>query len=527
MSTFPRPPTGRGRRVGGEALHREAPADKMDPPRHGVENSRGADDEMARTNTRVLGFLPLLAVVVGSIVGAGIFNAPADLGRVANPGWIAVAWAITGLGMFSLAKIFQYLAARRPELEGGIYSYAREVAGEFTGFNSAYGYWCSALFTNLAFFFAIAKILGLYLPFLARDKWAAFVLASALLWGYAALIRAGIRTAGAANLAITLLKLVPLVFVALLSAFLFQPALVGDPFSEILKGTGAAAGSWRQLSASLGVMVFAFMGIEGGITISGKARRARDVGRAGLIGFLVTLVLYVAVSTLTMGAAPARDIVNAPSPLGAVLGGAMGGFGRHFLNFGFLFSVLGALLAWLLLTAEVPYSAAVRDNAFPRAFARVNIRATPVFSLAVTAAVSQLLLALLFLFTRSTDIAAGGNAPLLQSLYSGAISISVICGLVPYVLSALLGARQARRDGIAAPLAYAALSIALFAWMFAAMAKYTAAAVVVYASGLGLRLRVHRERRQRMPKGEAAFYAVMLAAGAVVLYFIIAGRIRF
>jgi len=482
---------------------------------------------MAKTDTRVLGFLPLLAVVVGSIVGAGIFNAPADLGRVANPGWIAVAWAITGLGMFSLAKIFQYLAARRPELEGGIYSYAREVAGEFTGFNSAYGYWWSALFTNLAFFFAIAKILGLYLPLVARNKWAAFALASLLLWGYAALIRAGIRTAGAANLAITLLKLLPLVFVALLSAFLFQPALLGDPFSATLKGTGATAGFWQQLGGSLGVMVFAFMGIEGGVTISSKARNTRDVGRVGLIGFLVTLVLYVAVSTLTMGAAPAREIVNAPSPLGAVLGSAMGGFGRHFLNIGFLFSVLGALLAWLLMTAEVPYSAAVRDGAFPRSFARTNARATPVFSLAVTTAISQLLLALLFLFTRSVDIAARGNAPLLQNLYFGAISISVICGLVPYVLSALLGARQARRDGKTAPVVFAALSIALFAWMFASMARYTAAAVVVYASGFALRLRVHRERGRRMPAGEASFYAVMLAAAAAILYCIATGRIRF
>jgi arginine:ornithine antiporter/lysine permease len=495
-------------------------------PGHG-QKIRGADGEMARTNTRVLGFLPLLAVVVGSIVGAGIFNAPADLGRVANPGWIAVAWAITGIGMFSLAKIFQYLALRRPELEGGIYSYAREVAGEFTGFNSAYGYWWSALFTNLAFFFAIVKVLGLYLPSLARDKWAAFALATVLLWGYALLIRAGIRTAGAANLVITLLKLLPLVFVALLSAFLFQPALVGDPFSEILRGTGEAAGFWQQLGGSFGVMVFAFMGIEGGVTISGKARRARDVGRVGLIGFLITLILYVSVSTLTLGVAPASEIVNAPSPLGAVLGSAMGGFGRHLLNIGFLFSVLGALLAWLLLTAEVPYSAAVRDGAFPRAFARTNAGATPVFSLGVTAAVTQLLLVLLFLFARSPDIAAGGNAPLLQNLYFGAISISVICGLVPYALSALLGALQARRDGIAAPLVYAALSSVLFAWMFAAMAKYTAAAVVVYASGLGLRLRVHRERRQSMPKGEAAFYAVMLVAGAAVLYFVATGRIRF
>jgi len=482
---------------------------------------------MKQENVRVLGFTPLLAVVVGAIVGSGIYNSPADLARVANPGWIAAAWAITGLGMYALARTFQYLVRRRPGLEGGIYSYAREAAGEFAGFNSAYGYWWSALFTNIAYFFIVAKVLGLYVPLLARSKWAVFAFSSALLWGYAALIRSGLKTAGRVNVAITALKLVPLAVAAAAAVLRFRPALAGDPFAGVLASSGAPASAWSQLSAGFGVMVFAFMGIEGAVVISAKARRAADVGRATGIGFLVTLVIYVLVSTLAGGVVPAAEIVRSSSPLGTVLGEAWGGFGRGFLDFGFLFSVLGALLSWLLLTAETPSSAARERGSFPRAFARTSDRAVPVFSLAVTAGVTQAVLFLLCLFSRSADIAAPGNAPLLQNLYFGAISISVVCALVPYLLSALLGARLARAANERGPVIWAGLATALFAWMFAAMAVYTAAALVIYASGAALRLRFHRERRQPPPRGEVLFYALLLAASAVVLVLVGRGCICF
>jgi arginine:ornithine antiporter/lysine permease len=478
-------------------------------------------------DTKVLGFLPLLALVVGSVVGSGIFNSPADLGSKANPGWILVAWAITGLGIFSLVKIFQFIADRRADLEGGIYSYAREVAGEFVGFNSAYGYWWSALFTNLAYFFAIAKILSDYFPLLAANKWVAFFLTSILLWGYYVLIRAGIRTAGVANVVVTTLKLTPLLFVVGATVFLFNPTLFGDPFATVLNGTGAVASPWQQLSGSFGVMVFAFLGIEGAVVISNKARHARDVGRVTLTGFLLTLVIYVLVSTFTMGVAPAREIVHAASPLGAVMGYAGGNFGRHFLNFGFLFSVSGALLSWLLLTGETPYIAALRDHAFPKAFTRMNRRATPVFSLTVTMLITQVLLTLLYAGSTSPEIGAPGNTPLLQNLYFAAISLSVICSLLPYTLSALLGLRLARREGRTAPVVYAGLCLALFAGVFVAMAKYATAAVVIYATGIVIRLIVHRERRERVPLGERAFYAVMLAGTAVVAWFVGTGRLQF
>ncbi|MCU0287559.1 MAG: amino acid permease [Acidobacteria bacterium] len=482
---------------------------------------------MEKTNIKVLGFLPLLALVVGSIVGAGIFNSPADLGSKANPGWVIVAWLITAVGIFSLVKIFQYLSGKRPELEGGIYTYAHEVAGEFVGFNSAYGYWWSTLFTNLAYLFAIPKILSFYIPALASNKWLAFILASTLLWIYYFLILSGIKTAGIANTIITLLKLTPLIFVIGVTIFMFKPSLIGDPFAVTLGGTGEIAGFWQQINGSFGILVFAFLGIESAVVISSKARNPKDVGPVTLLGFIITLTIYVLVSTLTMGVAPAKEIVNASSPLGAVLGYAVGDFGRHLLNFGFLFSVMGALLSWLLLTAETPYIPAVKGRAFPKVFAKTNQKATPVFSLTITNIITQAILIILYIFSTTPDIGAQGNAPLLQNLYFAAINLSVICALVPYVMSSILGIVQARREKNIAPVIYAILSIAFFLWVFVAMAKYTAAAVIIYMTGLIFRFFVHRERSEKFPLTEVIFYVVLMLGSIIVAYFIGRGAIRF
>ncbi|MCK4837022.1 MAG: amino acid permease [Candidatus Aminicenantes bacterium] len=482
---------------------------------------------MGKTDIKVLGFLPLLALVMGSIIGAGIFNSPADLGSQANPGWIFVAWVITGTGIFAMVKIFQYLSTQRPELVGGIYTYAHEVAGEFVGFNSAYGYWWSSLLTNLAYLFAIPKILANYIPLLKENKWIAFMLASILLWGCYILIRAGIRTAGMTNMVITVLKVMPLIFVIGVTIFMFKPSLMGDPFSMTLAASGDKVAFWKQIHGSFGVMVFAFLGIESAVVISGKAKNFRDVGRVTFLGFIIVLVIYVLVSTLTMGVAPASEIVRASSPLGAVLGYAIGDFGRHFLNFGFLFSVMGALLSWLMLTAEIPYISAIKGGSFPRVFTKINRRATPVFSLTLSNLITQVLLFLLYVFSETGDISASGNAPLLQNLYFAAISLTVACILLPYLFSSILGIKQAIQGKDTVIVIYAVISISFLLWVFISMIKYVAAAVVIYSTGVIFRFFVYKERRETFPLKEAIFYMLILIISVIVAYFVVKGKIQF
>lgn len=483
---------------------------------------------MEKTNNKVLGFLPLLAVVVGSVVGAGIFNSPADLGSKANPGAILISWLITGLGIFALVKIFQYLGNKRPELEGGIYSYAREAAGEFVGFNSAWGYWWSVLFGNLAYFFAIPKILSTYFPILAENKWAALILSSILLWSYFVLIISGIKTAGIANVLITILKLSPLVFVVFVTIFMFKPELVGNPFAQVIAGNPENSFSiTEQIFNCFNVMLWTFLGIEGAVVMSNKAKNSKDVGKVTLIGFGITLTIYILVSTLSLGVAPAQEIVGASSPLGKVLGFAIGPLGEHFLNFGFLFSVMGALLSWMLLAAETPFICAFRDGSFPKVFAKENKNATPYVSLFVSAIITQTVLLLFYSFSTGANMGAEGNSPLLQNLYYAAISLAVICALVPYCLSCVLAIIESRKEKKIAPLVYALISILFFCAVFIAMWKYAVAAVIIYTLGACVRVLVHIQRKEEVPLQEIIVYSVLFLLSVGACFIIGTGQISF
>jgi arginine:ornithine antiporter/lysine permease len=111
-----------------------------------------------------LTLLPLVALVVGSMIGGGVFNLPSDTSRGASPGAILVGWGITGIGMLMLAFVYQSLAVRKPELNAGPYAYAKAGFGSFVGFNSAWGYWLSAFLGNVAYAVAIFSALSYFLP---------------------------------------------------------------------------------------------------------------------------------------------------------------------------------------------------------------------------------------------------------------------------------------------------------------------------------------------------------------------------
>jgi amino acid permease-like protein len=110
-----------------------------------------ADDTVPAERSGKLTLLPLTALVVGSMIGGGVFNLPSDMSRGASPGAIVIGWVITGIGMLMLAFVYQTLAVRKPNLNAGPYAYAKAGFGEFVGFNSAWGYWLSAFLGNVAY----------------------------------------------------------------------------------------------------------------------------------------------------------------------------------------------------------------------------------------------------------------------------------------------------------------------------------------------------------------------------------------
>ena len=161
-----------------------------------------------RSSSNKLGLLPLIALVVGSMIGGGVFSLPQNMAKGASPGAAIIGWLITGVGMLALAFVYQGLSTRKPQLDAGPYSYARAGFGDFVGFNSAWGYWLSAWIGNVSYVVLIFGALSYFFPAFGAEgnTWQAIVGASIVLWLTHALILMGIRQAAITNLVTTVAK---------------------------------------------------------------------------------------------------------------------------------------------------------------------------------------------------------------------------------------------------------------------------------------------------------------------------------
>jgi amino acid transporter len=122
------------------------------------------EGQAVRPTSAKLTLLPLIALIIGSMIGGGVFNLPSDMSKAAAPGAIIIGWLITGIGMLMLAFVYQSLATRKPDLNAGPYAYAKAGFGDFVGFNAAWGYWLSAFLGNVAYSVAIFSALSYFVP---------------------------------------------------------------------------------------------------------------------------------------------------------------------------------------------------------------------------------------------------------------------------------------------------------------------------------------------------------------------------
>ncbi|NNC13534.1 amino acid permease [Planctomonas sp. JC2975] len=324
----------------------------------------------------------LTAMVVGSMVGAGVFQLPARFASQTGVYGALISWAIAGLGMLTLALVFQTLANRKPKLDNGVYVYAREGFGVYPGFLSAVGYWASACAGNAFYWILIMTTVSQLFPELKPvlgegDTWVAFIISAVAVWGFFFLIRQGVKEAAAINAIVTVAKLVPLALFLVLVIFYFK----WDVFVGNLSGGYDVPGGdslFLQVQGTMLVTVFVFLGIEGASVYSRHAKKRSDVGKATVVGFLSVLALFACVSILSYGILPKAEIAKLPQPsVGSVLEAAVGPWGGAFIRVGLIISVLGAYLAWQLLAADVVFAAAT-DKDMPKYFGRLNKHDAPV-----------------------------------------------------------------------------------------------------------------------------------------------------
>jgi arginine:ornithine antiporter / lysine permease len=473
-----------------------------------VADTTGASTQITSNK---LTLLPLVALVIGSMIGGGVFNLPSDMSAHASPGAIILGWAITGIGMLMLAFVYQGLAVRKPALNSGPYAYAKAGFGPYIGFQSAWGYWVSAWLGNVSYAVAIFGSLAFFLPVFGKgNNLQSVVGASIALWLIHLLVMRGVKQAAFVNVVTTIAKIVPLVAFALIAIFAFNY----NKFTLDFWGAGTAGGSALggivgQVKSTMLVTLWVFIGIEGASVYSSYAAKRSDVGRATVIGFAGALTIYVLVSLLSTGILAQKDLADLAVPsMAGVLESLVGKWGAALISLGLVISVGGAFLSWTMLCAEIPYAAA-KDGNFPRWFAVENAAGSPANSLWITNGLVQIFL-IITLFASSTY----------QFLYS----IASVAILPPYVFSgayslklALTGETYEGGGARNRDIGVGALATIYGIWLcYAADAKYLLLATILFAPATVIYVIARREH------GERAFTSIelliALALTAIALF---------
>ncbi|MFO1413870.1 MAG: basic amino acid/polyamine antiporter [Burkholderiales bacterium] len=378
-------------------------------------------------NEQKMSRLQLTAMVVGGMVGAGIFSLPRTFANATGPLGAIIAWLIAGTGMYMLARVFQALAERKPDLDAGVYAYARAGFGDYPGFLSAFGYWISSCIGNVSYWVLIKSTLGAFFPvFGDGNTVTAILVASVGIWCFHFMILRGIKQAAFINSVVTVAKIIPIITFIGILVFAFK----ADLFRVNFYGGDLTGNLFEQVRATMLVTVFVFLGIEGASVYSRFARERADVGKATIMGFIVVTTLMVSVSMLPYAVLPRAEIAGMRQPsTAAVLESVVGHWGAIFISGGLIVSVLGAYLAWSLICAEVLFTAANTKD-MPKVFATKNANQVPAAALWMTNIIVQL-------FVITTYFSRDAFALMLN--------LTSAMSLIPYLFVAAYGLMLAKR----------------------------------------------------------------------------------
>lgn len=418
-------------------------------------NTEPAAEKTGASVTAKVSLTALTALVIGSMIGGGIFGLPSQMAGAAAPGPLIIGWIITGVGMLMLAMVFQRLAISRPDIDAGVFGYAREGFGNFMGFASAWGYWLSAWIGNVGYLVLLMSAIGVFIPgFEGGNTVLAIVVASVLVWAYHFLILRGIKEAAAVNMIVTFAKIIPIFVFILIAIFAFK----FEVFSHDFWGQASDLGSTLdQVKAMMLVTVWVFIGVEGASVFSERAKSRSDVGKATIIGFASVLAMLLFINMLSYGIVPREELSQLADPsLGGVLTAAVGPWGAKFIAIGLIISLVGALLSWFLMCAEimrVPAQAGV----LPHFLGKENRNGVPTGGMWLTNGVVQLMLIWTY-FNGST--------------YTDLILLASSLILLPYFFSAVFQLMVAIKDGKAA--GPGAIAIGIFGTIYAVWLLYAA-----------------------------------------------------
>lgn len=354
-----------------------------------------------------IGLLGLIALVISSSIGSGVFALSSDISTAAAPGPAIIAWLITGIGFMGLATTFGRLSIVKPELDG-IVAYARAGFGPFIGFVSGWGYWLSLWIGIVAFSVMLVTAIGYFYPPFADGLTApAIVFISILNWLIILLVNCGVEKATALNAIVMVCKLVPIIAFIIMMILVFDFDLftvdfwgnLANNLHEAARASTAVSTPrpiLQQIISCFMVMMWVFVGMEGASVLGHRAKRKSDVSRATILGCTALVAIYVAASILPYGYLTRDELVALGSPsMPLIFERAVGPWGGAFISGGLIVSIFGAWLSYAILASESMCGMA-QMGLLPRAFSHLNTYSAPTTCLFTTGAMIQCLIIVMF-----------------------------------------------------------------------------------------------------------------------------------
>jgi APA family basic amino acid/polyamine antiporter len=321
-----------------------------------------------------IGLITTTSLVVGNMIGAGIFLLPALLAKY---GSISIlGWIFTATGAMILAKIFSNMSKIFPGVSGGPYAYPKAGFGDFIGFLMAWGYWISIWVSNAALVTAIISALSVFFPILETNSVLAVSIGLGIIWVLTWINSRGVSASGKFQVVTTFLKLSPLVFVILMGAIYFDinkfPSFNLTGSSDLVALAGAAS-----------LTLYAFLGIESASIPAASVKNPEaTIPRATMLGSIISTIVYILGTVVLFGMLPIDVLQNSPAPFadaGKIIGGEFAGY---FVAAGAAVSALGCLNGWILMSGQLPMATA-KDNMFPRIFKKENKNGAPYLGLII------------------------------------------------------------------------------------------------------------------------------------------------
>jgi len=472
------------------------------------------------TSREQLGFWGLTAVAISGTVASGVFSLAGDFPKEGiSQGGVIIGWIICGLGMFGIMRVFFGLSYVRPDLKGGIFSFARAGFGDFVGFVSAWGYWISTWLSLVALSNLLFSSIGYFIPFFGVGNSGPSVIGSSVyLWVLGGLILIGVEAASFFNVFMTAAKMVPLALFILLTFLLGKFHL-----SIFLNNFWGDTPITQQIASTSLITLWVFVGIEGAVVVSNRAKKMSEVAKASSVSFFFVLILYMLISLVSLGIMKPDELAALPDPnLAYIMEAVVGSWGAVLINFGVIVSLLGGLMAVMIEAMEISNSAA-KMGSFCRFFEKENKNGSPMNSLILSLAIAQVLLIITY-FNEST----------FQALYYMTGSTLML----PYLLCALFYAKVVKaKTGFEtyAPggkykfEVFAAIIAVLYGvWLvYAAGLEYLLANCMFYTPGILVYIKGKMEKREKPFKGivDYILLGIVVVLGVLCLILLLNGTL--